>query len=204
MRYIPGRGETKWHFNTENYFDATTAYLQSINTLEPADWDDIIEGAEPYLKNKTRRHALAVPSSQYDSDSGPEDFRARIADSSDSEDGAEDGTVIVYLHRSRHLTCGYGAPDKGRTTSASKGEHEDDATVFADATDSSYAMAIDDDDNSDVEFDVDSGHHNDDMGNSEVEDAEDHEPEVDELDDNDGTSCVSLGYFCLLGVLLGR
>ena len=77
--------------------------------------------------------------------------------------------------------------------SASKGEPEDDAMVFTDAADSSYAVAIDDDDNSDVEFDVGSGHHNDDKGNSEVEDAEDHE--VDELDDDDGMSDVSSGSF---------
>lgn len=77
--------------------------------------------------------------------------------------------------------------------SASKGEPEDDAMVFADAADSSYAVAIDDDDNSDVEFDVGSGHHND-TDNSEVEDvAEDYE--VDELDGDDGTFCVSLGSF---------
>lgn len=77
-------------------------------------------------------------------------------------------------------------PDKGCTTSASTGKPEDDAMVV---DDSSYAVAIDYDENSDVEFDIGSGHHNDDMGNSEVEDAEDRE--VDELDDNDGTSCVA-------------
>ena len=72
------------------------SYLQSIGTLEPADWDDIISGAEPYLKNKSRRHALAVVSSHDDRDSSPEDFRARIADSSDSEDGDGDRDEGVF------------------------------------------------------------------------------------------------------------
>ena len=80
-------------------------------------------------------------------------------------------------------------PDKGCITSASTGEPEDDAMVVDDTTDLSYAVAIENDDNSDIEFDIGSGHHNNDTGNSEVEDAEDRE--VDELGDNDGTSCVA-------------
>ncbi|KAH9829486.1 uncharacterized protein C8Q71DRAFT_851719 [Rhodofomes roseus] len=92
VRYQPDRQDPTWHFKTDKWNDATESYLLSIAQLKLEDWDAIVVGAEPYAKKgKARRRKVSASS---DCDMGPEDDRARLLDSSDSESESDKGTGV--------------------------------------------------------------------------------------------------------------